>query len=364
MNAHDELLDRAMDLFPAPAGALQRVAARHRVVERHRRLRAGVLASAIALALVVFAMLSVRSERHRVPGRPSQFPPAATAYIPAMRNAPTHAIVVVGLDGEVRRGIPNLPDDVFAPSMSPDGSRLAFVTSGSAGPRIATSYKDGSELTMIDTPVAANSPVWSPDGSRIAFVGWIAGADGEMASANRDIYIMRADGSQLRRLTTSLSDDETPEWSPDGTSLAYASNPSSDEFSDEVEIWSVSVAGGEPTRLTENRVWDAEPTWSPDGRRIAFYSFEDGRIWVMNADGSEPRPLSRDPGFFAPQWSPDGSLIAGLGGERSDNLLSVQVLDVATGRVRTVGSIGVHSDWNRVRWLPSGTTLLVNAVDV
>ena len=364
MKAHQDRVAHAIDLFPAPAGALERVTERRRVVERNQRLRVGVLVSAVTLAASLFAVRVISAERDLTPAQSPDVSVAARAVNPAMNDAPPHTIVVVDLDGAVRTDLRHLPNDAFAPSLAPDGSMIAFVTAGMTGPRVATATSSGTDLRVLAIPVAANSPVWSPDGSRIAFVGWIPAQGGDMLSVNRDIYVMNADGSDLQRLTTSPSDDETPEWSPDGTRLVYAANPTSDEFSDQVEIWTVDPGGGTPERLTKNDVWDAEPAWSPDGRQIVYYSFADDHLWVMDADGSDQHPLTtRSPGFFAPQWAPDGSKIAGLGGGRSDGLLSVVVLDIATGKVSTVGTIGVHSDWNRVRWLPSSDALLVSRVD-
>lgn len=363
MKPDSDPLHRAVDLFPAPERALEQVTKRHRDRQRNRRVGAVVVASVVMLAATIVAsgvLLDVRTASRSIPSASVR----SILSLQAMKNAPPHTVVVVGLDGIQRQEFSGLPADVFAPSLSPDGSTLAFVTGGETGPQLATIASDGSGFRILDVPIAANSPVWSPDGSRIAFAGWRASTSGDVQSGNRDIYAVGADGSHLQRLTTSAADDETPEWSPDGSRLAYASNPTADEFSDQVEIWTVPSTGGAPRRLTRNHVWDAEPTWSPDGTQIAYYSFADSRLWVMEADGSDHHPLvTTAPGFFAPQWSPDGSRIVGLGRERSDGSLRVLLLDLATGEVATIGTLGVHSDWNRVRWMPSGNAILVNRID-
>jgi Tol biopolymer transport system component/DNA-binding winged helix-turn-helix (wHTH) protein len=149
-------------------------------------------------------------------------------------------------------------------------------------------------------------PVWSPDGRRIAF------------SSNRDgkheIYVMDADGSNVKRLTNNLADDVNPIWSPDGHKLLFDSERDGNR-----EIYVMDADGGNQTRLTRNNAADTTSTWSPDGSTIAFASNRDTGppynpynldIYVMNADGSNVRRIVDDPEFdVGPQWSPDGRKI-------------------------------------------------------
>lgn len=76
------------------------------------------------------------------------------------------------------------------------------------------------------------------------------------------------------------------------------------------DIWTVPLTGGEATRLTSDAAWDGQPRFSPDGTRLAFVSDRGGNeaIWVMNADGTAPRPLIEDPiaRFTQPVWDPSG----------------------------------------------------------
>ncbi|HUT15915.1 MAG TPA: hypothetical protein VMY98_06690, partial [Anaerolineae bacterium] len=79
------------------------------------------------------------------------------------------------------------------------------------------------------------------------------------------------------------------------------------------DIWVMRGDGSDPRRLTEDPGNDLSPTWSPDGKRIAFVSDRDGNkeIYVMNADGNEQIDLTRDPSEdWTPAWSPDGTKIA------------------------------------------------------
>ena len=93
--------------------------------------------------------------------------------------------------------------------------------------------------------------------------------------------------------------------SPDGTRIAF------DLLGD---IYTMPIAGGTPTRIAEGLAWEVQPRFSPDGRRIAFTSDRGGgdNIWVMNADGSDKRQVTKEDFRLLnqPSWSPDGRFIA------------------------------------------------------
>lgn len=135
---------------------------------------------------------------------------------------------------------------------------------------------------------------------------------------NHDIYVMDADGSNEIRLTTSLSYDDQPAWSPDGSMLAFMTDRDGN-----FEIYSMPGVGGAPIRLTNNPAADGFPAYSPNGNRIAFVrgdlrnpsTFE---IWVMNADGSNQVRLTNDSVIDGvPSWSPDGTRIIFMSGGAS-----------------------------------------------
>ena len=124
---------------------------------------------------------------------------------------------------------------------------------------------------------------------------------------NPEIYVVNADGSGLKRLTNTPSEDRGPVPSPDGKSILFASNRDGN-----FELYRMEIAGQKVTRLTKDPADEGFASWSPDGSRIAFASNREQSfdIYVMNAGGTGVRSLTQDPADeFAPEWSPSGDEI-------------------------------------------------------
>lgn len=125
---------------------------------------------------------------------------------------------------------------------------------------------------------------------------------------NLDVYIIRADGTGLRRMTDYSGKDSFPAWSPDGGMLAYQSIRDGNS-----EIFLLDVGSGESYRFTDNRCSDWAPSFSPDGKELAYYSECDGNreIVVTPLDGGPTRQLTHttDKYNWYPFWSADGEWI-------------------------------------------------------
>jgi len=240
------------------------------------------------------------------------------AYI--VSRGSRNSLYVMNADGSKQRRLARNEVDYPRAQWSPDGRRIAFLRGvrldgGNWKADLYVVNPNGSELRNLGGhPGAWSLYAWSPDGRLIAFTR----ERGELA-------VMNADGSGMRVLARGGS----PAWSPDGRRIAFT-----DAYS---TVWVMNADASAKRRLTQGGEVGSL-RWSPDGRKILLYCLKCagdstsrfnsrlsgwGEIYVMNADGSGLRNLTRDPhaARCCPEWSPDGRKIAFATTERGGEIV-------------------------------------------
>ena len=202
----------------------------------------------------------------------------------------TSRLCAINPDGTKQREIAKVPGR--APTLSPDGTRLLYMTGTWTATRLMISASDGSNPQPITdgSSIAWNSH-WSPDGKRIVFTSR-SDSKSELA-----IFLMNADGTgrhQVTHFTAGSGNAQWPVWSPDGHQLAIQVNRIREH---DAHIWIINATNGDARKLAahDQPYLDETPAWFPDGKRIAFQSSRTGsmEVWVMNTDGSGMRQITR-----------------------------------------------------------------------
>jgi len=237
-------------------------------------------------------------------------------------------LYTVGADGSDVTRLTRLRGVEHDSSWSPDGSKVAFTRARNpeTGPfEIWVVNADGSGLARVTRHRGFTfGPAWSPDGHRIVY-------SKERRDRPPALYVVNSDGSGTQRLRSSRTRGYTdPSWSPDGTTIAFTitrvgENPQA--FDSSIAVINADDGGNLRPLTPPGGADELNPNWSPDGTAIAFehnrlFDRRQSDIWLMAADGSGQRPITATTVYETnPTFSPDGTRIA-FASDRDNRRLS------------------------------------------
>lgn len=230
------------------------------------------------------------------------------------------------------------PDLVLVSTRDGDYAIYELNADGGAQRRLTENESNDQSTASLFFQV---DPSWSPDGKHIAFSSRRRGSF--------DIYVMNADGTGTRRLTSTREDDNHPTWSDDGDRIAFARGE---------DIYVMDRDGSAQHLISDEAVAEGEPAWAPGGQWIAYVRRAPGtsvqELWLMRPDGSERRRLTRlGAKSTYPAWSPDGGHIA-FASNAVEPLYDIFVLTLGTKGVRRLTRSGPDFE---PAWSPDGSRI-------
>ena len=282
------------------------------------------------------------------------------------------SVWVVDTDGKTApRRLTAESNNSNAPRWSPDGAKLAFLSSRGepGGNQIWILPMNGGEalqLTHVKSNVAGYQ--WSPDGKRFLLLSRTGPTDdiaadkkpsdvrhykhitykfndtGWYDDKRSHIWVAASATGAARQLTQGDDwNDTDPQWSPDSTRIAFVSDRTGKEYDDShnKEVWVIPADGGQLTRISDHEFEDGQPRWSPDGKQIAFTGQTTRRqfqkIYIASSTGGSPSQLVSSELDLIPgalRWGPGGKdLRFQTGFHGTEHIFSV---DVASGKVAQV----------------------------
>ncbi len=304
------------------------------------------------------------------------------------------------------------PQSSTSPRWSPDGKSLAFLSSRPAELTPATAPAAGTASAgTTDTPRAQvyllsmnggeakrltnlkNGVTiirWSPDGTRVVVVSRIGSSDSRSDNKDRSdvrhyqttsykfndtgwfddrrthLWVVDARSGEVKQITEGNDwNDSDPQWSPDGTRLAFVSNRTGKEYEENrnSDVWVISASGGKLTKISDHDEADNQPRWSPDGKWIAFtgevHERDHPKIWLAPSVGGAPSTLAANGLDLIPgglEWSDDGKSIyfeSGVKGEYQMFRVDVAAKSVSqvTSGARAVRSVDLNFAGGKMAYL-------------
>ncbi|MBC8028496.1 MAG: PD40 domain-containing protein [Pyrinomonadaceae bacterium] len=251
-------------------------------------------------------------------------PDGSKIVFQSLRNGQFYQVYVMNADGTNQANTSGgfAPD--YQPSWSPNGAKIAFASERDhAGrPSVYVMKANGSNqtrLTFTGEPFRDEQPAWSRDATKIAFVStrdsvietWQETDDEggilnrSRVRTNKEVYKMNADGSNQIRLTTTLENDDSPSWSPDGTQIVFRSDRERDAYDPTQQLWTMIADGTSQALISSNDFGDYSPSWKATSNQPPLangggpYSGLSGSSIQFNGGGS----FDPDGAIASYQWN-------------------------------------------------------------
>lgn len=252
------------------------------------------------------------------------------------------AIYTISADGSNLRRLTDPSSAAGQPRFSRDGKRIVFYSERDGHLQLLVMNVDGSEQRKLsDTPDFDYLPDFSPRGDYVVFQ-----SRSERPAVAHDIFTMRTDGTNRTRLTDGKFGYMSPKFSPDGKRIVlvrsvvpkkYYREMSRDEIKqmkNSEEIFIMDANGANLKNLTNNDFNDSDPQWSKNGKTIYFVSDRGGspNVYAMKPDGSNLRKIADGRIVTNPFISPDEKFFAYT--KEVDGKWAVYIYEIKTGKER------------------------------
>jgi len=263
-------------------------------------------------------------------------------FYASTRHRETADIYLKRISGTAVTQLTDDPANDVMPTLSPDGSKIAFASDRSGSWDIYLMDSAGGQAVQVTNDRFQNlHPSFSPDGKQMIYCSF-GGPSGQW-----ELVLINVDNPTIKQ---HVGHGMFPEWSPKSDTIVFqrARQKGTRWFS----VWTVDLTNGEPTNFTEvaasANAAVITPSWSPDGRNIVFCTVLDpgsdeqvrpsqADVWMVRADGSGRSKLTQ--GTFAnlqPAWAADGSIyfVSNRAGDGAENVWTVrpdQALHIVNG---------------------------------
>ncbi|MBO0857417.1 MAG: PD40 domain-containing protein, partial [Chloracidobacterium sp.] len=203
--------------------------------------------------------------------------------------------------------LPTIGESVISPAISRQGNRMAYTQTLDDQNiwrlELDATGRAGATTNLISSTLEDNGPDYSPDGGKIVFASNRSGGYG--------IWVCDRDGANpVQLIDRGPNLTGTPRWSPDGRWIAFDSRSNDAGRDGDADIYVIGAEGGQPRRLTNDPAEDVTPSWSRDGKWIYFGSTRSGfmQIWKIPAEGGQATQVTTQGGFEGFE-STDGKLL-------------------------------------------------------